>query len=243
MGASRSRLIRQFLTETALLSLVGGAAGTVMAYFAGELLAGMLPASISGGFQVQHGMDWRVLAFTLALSFVSVLLCGVLPALRFSRQNLAQPGNARAGARKGTPRLRQILIVGQVALSVLALVVAGLFVRSVQKAQAVDLGFEPGHVLTAKIDLRDRQFTSQRRAEFYRRLSERVAGLPGVQNVSLSDTFPLGNTRTQIVTAHDLPPMEIASSSVDADYFEIYGNPRRPRARFPAAGTECCDRE
>jgi putative ABC transport system permease protein len=101
--------------------------------------------------------------------------------------------------------------------------VAGLFVRSVQKAQAVDLGFEPGHVLTAKIDLRDRQFTSQRRAEFYRQLSERVAGLPGVQKVSLSDTFPLGNTRTQIVTAGDLPPMEIASSTVDADYFETMG--------------------
>jgi predicted permease len=223
MGASRSRLIRQFLTETALLSLMGGAAGTAMAYFAGELLAGMLPVSISSGFQVQHGMDWRVLAFTLALSFVSVLLCGVLPALRFSGQNLAQPGNARAGARKGAPRLRQILIVGQVALSVLALVVAGLFVRSVQAAQAVDLGFEPGHVLTAKIDLRDRQLTPLLRAALYRQLSERVAGLPGVQNVSLSDTFPLGNTRTQIVTAGDLPPMEIASSTVDAGYFETMG--------------------
>jgi predicted permease len=223
MGASRSRLIRQFLTETALLSLMGGAAGTAMAYFAGELLAGMLPASISGGFQVQHGMDWRVLAFTLALSSVSVLLCGVLPALRFSGQNLAQPGNVRAGTRKGAPRLRRILIVGQVALSVLALVVAGLFVRSVQKAQAVDLGFEPGHVLTAKIDLRDRQFTWQRRAELYRQLSERIADLPGVEKVSASDTFPLGNTRTQIVTAGDLPPMEIASSTVDADYFETMG--------------------
>jgi len=227
MGASRSRLIRQFLTETALLSLLGGAVGTAMAYFAGELLAGMLPASISSGFQVQHGMDWRVLAFTLALSFVSVLLCGVLPALRFSRQNLAQPGNARTGDRKGAPgfprRLRQILAVGQVALSVLALVVAGLFVRSVQKAQTVDLGFEPGRVLTAKIDLRDRQFPPQRRAEFYRQLSERIADLPGVEKVSLADTFPLGNTRTQIVTAGDLAPMEIASSTVDADYFETMG--------------------
>jgi predicted permease len=223
MGASRSRLIRQFLTETALLSLMGGAAGTAMAYFAGELLAGMLPASISGGFQVQHGMDWRVLAFTLALSFLSVLLCGVLPALRFSGQNLAQPGNARAGALGRTPRLRQILIVGQVALSVLALVVAGLFVRSLRKAQTVDLGFEPGRVLTAKIDLRDRQFTSQRRAELYRQLSERIADLPGVEKVSASDTFPLGNSRTQIVTAGELPPMEIASSTVDADYFKTMG--------------------
>jgi predicted permease len=223
MGASRSRLIRQFLTETALLSLMGGAAGTAMAYFAGELLAGMLPASISGGFQVQHGMDWRVLAFTLALSFVSVLLCGALPALRFSGKNLAQPGNSRAGARTGTPRLRQVLIVGQVALSVLALVVAGLFVRSVQEARVVDLGFEPGRVLTAKIDLRDRQFTPLRRAALYRQLSERIAVLPGVQKVSLSDTFPLGNERTQIVTAGELPPMEIASSTVAADYFETMG--------------------
>jgi predicted permease len=223
MGASRSRLIRQFLTETALLSLLGGSAGTAMAYFAGGLLAGMLPASISSGFQVQHGMDWRVLAFTLALSFVSVLLCGVLPALRFSDQNLAQPDRGGSGARKGAPRLRQILAVGQVALSVLALVVAGLFVRSVQKAQTVDLGFEPGRVLTAKIDLRDRQFPPQRRAEFYRQVSERVGDLPGVEKVSLSDTFPLGNTRTQIVTARELAPMEIASSTVDADYFETMG--------------------
>jgi len=223
MGASRSRLIWQFLTETALLSLMGGAAGTAMAYFAGDLLAGMLPASISGGFQVLHGMDWRVLAFTLALSFMSVLLCGLLPALRFSDQNLAQPGHVRTGARKGAPRIRQILTVGQVALSVLALMIAGLFVRSMQKAQTVDLGFEPGRVLTAKIDLRDRQLTPVRRAELYRQLSERIAELPGVQKISLSDTFPLGNQRTQIVTAGELPPMEIASSSVDADYFGTMG--------------------
>ena len=223
IGASRSRLIRQFLTETALLSLMGGVAGTAMAYFAGDLLAGMLPASISGGFQVQHGMDWRVLAFTLALSFMSVLLCGVLPALRFSQQTLAQPDNVRTGARKGAPRMRQILAVGQVALSVLALVVAGLFVRSMQKAQTVDLGFEPGRMLTAKIDLRDRQLTPLRRAELYRELSRRIAELAGVQRVSLSDTFPLGNSRTQIVTGGELPPMEVASSTVDAGYFGTMG--------------------
>lgn len=248
LGASRSRLVGQLLTETALLSLLGGAVGTALAYFAGDLLAGMLPASISGGFQVQHGMDWRVLTFTLALSFASVLLCGVLPALRFSALNLAQPSNPRSnmtlvgqavppGSRRSgsASPLRQILIVGQVALSVLALVVAGLFVRSVQKSQTVDLGFDPARVLTAKIDLRDRPLTPPRRAELYRHLADRIAQLPGVNNVAVSDTFPLGNTRTQIVTAGNLPPMEIASSSVDANYFETMGiRLVRGRAFLPA---------
>ena len=162
LGASRARLIRQLLTESLLLGLLGAGAGVVMAFAAGDALAGLLPQSISGGFHFQHGIDAHVLAFTLVLALASVLLSGLLPAFRASDQNLADAGRTQSAVGSRTPRLRQWLIVAQVAAAVLVLATAGIFVRSFQKAQQTNPGFDATRLLTVDLDLREMQYPRAR---------------------------------------------------------------------------------
>ena len=219
VGASRSRLIRQLLTESLLLALLGAVAGIAMAFATGDALAGLMPRSISGGFHFQHGIDTHVLAFTLALSTASVVLSGLLPALRASDQNLATAGRTQTAVGGRTPRLRQWLIVAQVAASVLVLATAGVFVRSFQRAQAADPGFDAAHLLTADLDLRGMKYPPARLDWFYGELRSRVADLPGVVSVSFADVLPLGNTRVVAVP----PEGEVATASVDSNYFRTMG--------------------
>jgi len=219
LGASRSRLIRQLLTESLLLGLLGAVAGIVLAFSAGDALAGLFPESISGGFRFEHGIDVHVLVFTLALSVASVLLAGLLPALRASNQDLAAAGRTQTAAGGRTPRLRQLLIVAQVAASVLVLATAGLFVRSFQKAQQTDLGFDAGHLLTVDVDLRELKYTRAQAADFYGRLRSRIGDISGVESVSLANVFPFGNQRVVSISATG----DIATSTVDAQYFRAMG--------------------
>ncbi len=215
LGASRARLIRQLLTESLLLGLLGATAGVVMAFAAGDALAGLLPQSISGGFHFQHGIDAHVLTFTLVLSLVSVLLSGLLPAFRASDQNLATAGRTQTAAGSRTPRLRQWLIVAQVAASVLVLATAGIFVRSFQKAQKTNPGFDATHLLTVDLDLREMQYPRARARIFYNQIKSRAGDLPGVVSASLADVLPLGNTRVVTIPAEG----EIATATVDSNYF------------------------
>jgi predicted permease len=221
LGASRSRLIRQLLTESLLLSLLGAAAGIVLAFSAGDALVGLFPESISGGFHFEHGIDAHVLAFTLALSVSSSLLSGLIPALRASDQNLAAASRTQSAAGSRTPRLRQLLIVAQVAASVLVLATAGLFVRSFQKAQQTDLGFDAARLLTVDVDLRELKYPRAQAGEFYSRLRSRIGNLPGVESVSLANVLPLGNER--VVTL--LAAGDIATATVDPHYFRTMGIP------------------
>lgn len=202
MGAGRGRLIRQFLTEGLLLALVGAAVGVALALAAGNALAGLMPQSITGGFQFQHGIDARVLAFTLALSLASVLFSALLPALRASDQNLAAAGKTHSAAGGRAPGLRQWLIAGQVAASVSVLVIAGIFVRSFQKALQVDTGFDVAHVLTVDLDLRDLRYPPARNAATLAQVRDGAAGLPGVASVSLADVFPYGDGGRALLSRH-----------------------------------------
>lgn len=221
LGASRARLVRQLLTESLLLGLLGAAAGIVMAFAAGDALAGLMPQSISGGFGFQHGIDGHVLAFTLALSLAAVLVSGLLPALRASDQNLAAAGRTQTAVGGRTPRLRQCLIVAQVAASVLVLATAGVFVRSFQKAQAVDPGFDAAHLLTVKLGLREMGYPPARAGEFYSQLRRRVADLPGVVSASLADVLPLGDQQVATIPGEG----EAATAAVDPNYFRTMGIP------------------
>jgi predicted permease len=221
LGASRSRLVRQLLTESLLLGFLGAAVGIVLAFSTGDALAGLFPESISGGFRFEHGIDLHVLAFTLALSVASVLFSGLLPALHASDQNLAAAGRTQTAAGGRTPRLRQVLIVAQVAASVLVLATAGLFVRSFQRAQQTDLGFDSAHLLTVDVDLHELKYSRAEAADFYSRLRSRIGSLPGVESVSLANVFPLGNQRVVSISAAG----DIATATVDAQYFHTMGIP------------------
>jgi predicted permease len=223
LGASRGRLVRQLLAESLLFGLAGAAAGTALAYGAGDFLANLMPRSITGGFQFQHGIDARVLAFTLATAFASVLLAGLFPALRASDQNLAAAGRSHAATGDRTPRLRQRLIVAQVAASVLVLATAGVFIRSFQKALAVDPGFEPRRLLMIGLDAR--------RGESLAQLKARVEALPGVETAALADVLPLGNQRVMQILGHG----DVATATVEPEYFKALGIPlARGRMPLPA---------
>ena len=221
LGASRHRLVRQLLTESLLLAVLGAAAGIALAFAAGDALAGLLPTNISGGFRFQHGINAHVLAFTLMLAVAAVLLSGLLPAFRASDQNLADAGRSHTAPAGRSPKLRQWLIVAQVAASVLVLTAAGICVRGFQKAQSIDPGFDPARLLTVDLDLRQMHYPPARIAAFYSALKARVTALPGVTSASFADVMPFGSTRAANVAGLG----EVAAAAVDARYFQTMGIP------------------
>src|SRR5882757_210807 len=193
LGGSRRRLVRQMLTESFVLALLGSAIGLALAFWTARSLPAFLPPS---GLEVNFNTrpDASVFAFTLALTVITTVLFGLVPALQASRTDLvtALKDNAAAlghGQRKIS--LRHALVITQVALSTVALISAGLFVRSLRESYKADPGFDPHHVLLASFDPFLSGYDENRGREFYRRLVERIATMPGVQSVSLARRLPL----------------------------------------------------
>ena len=186
LGASRPRIVRQLLTESLLLSLAGGVAGVGLAWglvgaARGAPLASALPV---GDFSI----DERVLLFSLMLSILTGVLFGLMPALKASKPSvvpaLKDASEGEAGGRRfGT---RQALVVGEVALSLLLLIAAGLFVRSLRSAQRIDPGFESAKLVSAPLNVNLLRYTTLQGREFYRRVVERMEALPGVEAATLA---------------------------------------------------------
>lgn len=193
LGATRGRLLRQLLTESVLLGIAGGAAGTLLAaWLAGVVhaLRPPVPAPIAFDFSV----DLPVLAFSAGLSTFTGILFGLAPALRATRVNLLPELKAgAAGEAAGGRRfnLRNLLVAGQIAASLVLLVCAGLFLRSLQKMSAVDPGFNTAEVLTATIDVEAAGYSAERGRLLYRELIERVRHTPGVAQASAAHVIPL----------------------------------------------------
>jgi predicted permease len=191
LGAGRGRLVRQLLTESVLLAGLGGALGLLIAGWTGGLLSGYRPP---GGdvLVVATGLDGRVLGFAAVVSLATVLLFGLVPAVGASRPEVvpALKGASRDRARGGwrSVGIRDGLVVGQVALSVVLVVGAALLMRTVQNLQEVNLGFDPHGVLLASVDVEMRQHPPARTAAFYESLLERVRALPAVQGATLATT-------------------------------------------------------
>lgn len=193
LGADRVRLIRRVLTESVLLSLMGGAAGILLAFWLMPLAAALVWAPVLSAIG-DIGIDWRVLSFNLLLSVITGLLFGVLPALRASRVNLSdvlkETGHGLTGRSAGK-RFRGALVVAEVALSLMLLVGAGLLIRSLA-AMHSDLGFQPENALTMRLTLPEQRYGEPSRTlAFHRLLLERVQTLPGVRAASLSYSVPL----------------------------------------------------
>jgi predicted permease len=194
MGASRFRLIRQLLTESVLLALIAGAAGMVLTVWSLHLLIALMPP-LPGGIRlaVDLGVDFNVLLYTLVFSTLTGLLFGLAPALQASKADvvaaLKDESSGFAGGYRRS-RLRNGLIVAQVALSLLLLIGAGLVLRSLEKVRPTRMGFESENVLIASLTLDEQQYDRSRSQAFYRQLSERIAALPGVQSVGLSSATP-----------------------------------------------------
>lgn len=196
LGASGRRLSRQLMTETFLLAGAGALSGWLLSYWLSDLLPGLVP-KINAPVAIGFNTSPRVLGFTIAACLMATLLAGSVPALMWFRTNLQESLNE--GGRAGTPGLhsnatRGLLVVMEVALATVALIGAGLFLRSFQNARSLDAGFQRDRVLLSRFYLSGAGMTPPERREFFRQLSDRVRSLPGVAEVSYGNDAPLGSS-------------------------------------------------
>jgi putative ABC transport system permease protein len=246
MGASRFRLVRQMLTESMMLSLAGGVLGLLLAMWGVDTLVALSPENIP---RVQEiGLDTRVLGFTLLISVLTGVIFGLAPAFQASRagfnEALKEGGKGGAGVSSGK-RMRSALVVAEVALSLVLLIGAGLFIRSFTRLLTVDPGFNPENVLTMELSLpRARYPERQKAALFYQQVLQRVNTLPGVQAAAATTILPLSgsNSDSSFVIegriprdAGEIPDEELRI--ITPDYFRALGVPLI-RGRFFAETDE-----
>src|SRR5437764_1521838 len=194
MGASRARVLRQMLTESILLSAIGGVAGLFLSIWLTDLLMSILPEGAPRIEQV--GIDYRVLTFALGASALTGILFGIVPALQASKLNVtsALKEGGRSGEGHRRTSARSLLLISEVALSLMLLAGAGLLIKSFLRLQEVRPGFNAHNVLTAHLSLQGPNYKPQQYVEFFRQLIERLEAEPGVQAVGGSVNLPLNPT-------------------------------------------------
>jgi predicted permease len=229
MGARPARLTQQLLTETLLMALAGSVCGLMLANLLGGALRWLLPG-VARPVMLQPPLDGQVLAFTTALAFGVAILAGLVPALHASRANvneMLKEGGRSESAGGRSHRLRGLLVTSEVALAVVALVGAGLFLRSFETARSMDPGFKPEGVALARFDFSTAAYDARQTDGFCRRLREELERQPGVTAVSYDDSAPLGfsggNWETLVVEGYVPGPnenMKIFRDLVSPGYFE-----------------------
>jgi putative ABC transport system permease protein len=228
IGAGRARLVRQHLTESLVLAILGGGAGLLLGWWASGFLSSLpLGTDLPVTFNFQP--DLRVYLFTLATVVGTGAVVGIMPALRVARTDVnSMLREGGRGSSEGPRRhlVRNTLVMAQVAGSLLLLIVAGLFVRSAGKAREVDLGLNPDHVIDVPLDVQQLGYTEQQGKAFYRDAEDRLRSLPGVVSVSQAFSVPLGMMSASeriIVEEHPLEPGQpepvVYYNMVSPDYF------------------------
>ncbi len=246
MGASRWRLVRQMMIENLLIALAGGAAALVCTLWTAKTLAAFLPPTTLP-LAINGHVDRTVLLATMLVSVLTAVISGAVPALRASSLSPVtvlkdETLNTSGGLHKS--RLSGSLVVAQVALSLLLLACAGLFVRSLEKAQQADPGFDPNHVFLASFDLDPMGYTRATGIEFQRQLLARIQTLPGVQSATLADFSPLSYT----IHSDDVVPdgyvprphesMEVDRGKVGPNYLQTLRTPLIAGRDFTAQDTD-----
>jgi predicted permease len=233
LGATRGQLLRQMLVESLLLALGGGLFGTVLTMWATSALSAFrIPAPVPLDLSIR--VDWRVMLYTFALSVGTGLVFGLVPAWIASRPILAsalkgEDGFARPGRRL---TLRNVLVVSQIFMSLVLLCAAGLFLRSLQRAVGIDIGFRSRDVLMLSVDPRVHGYTPERTTQFLQQLRERVAAIPGVVSVAATDSAPLsGGNRSDGFHAEGEskstgPDPGVELYMATPGYFQTMGIPR-----------------
>jgi predicted permease len=232
LGASRWRLVRQLLTESLLLALVGGGLGFLLAWWGVELLISISPADTPRLSEV--GLDARVLGFSLLLSLLTGLFFGLAPALQASKTDLNETLKESVRGSSGglrSQRFRSGLVIVEVALSLLLLVCSGLMIKSFARLQEVNPGFDPENLLTFDVSLPRAQYPDdQQMINFYKEIGQRIKALPGVEQASLASGLPLGNNGNQtsfVIEGEPLPePDKVPAAEVilvSPDHFRTLG--------------------
>ncbi|HSO75180.1 MAG TPA: ABC transporter permease, partial [Blastocatellia bacterium] len=234
LGAGRSRIVRQLLTESALLAVAGGGVGLLLAVGGLKALVALGPSDIPR--LDQTGIDLRVLGFTLGVSLVTGLIFGLAPALQASRpdlnDSLKEGGRGTTGGIRGM-RVRNLLVVSEIALSLVLLVGAGLLIRSFMRLQEFDLGFNPDNLTTMRIQLPGSKYQNgQQVATFYKQLLQRLEAAPGVQSAAAISSVFLTDTPNSTnfsIEGRPVPTgaeaIEVPFDSVSPSYFRVMGIP------------------
>ena len=247
LGAGQKRLMRQYLTESLLLALLGGGAGMVLASWASGFLS-----SLSLGTDLPLRFDFRpdasVYLFALAAVLFTGLFVGMMPALRAARTNVSSVLHEGGRGSSSGPRrqfARNVLVVAQVAGSFVLLIVAGLFIRSLEKAQEISLGFNPDHVLDLSVDVEQVGYKEPQARVAYRDIDNRIRAIPGVQSVAQAFTVPMGymNADDRIwiqehpYAAGQQPP-EIPFNQITPSYLDTLQMPLLRGRKFSDADSE-----
>ena len=229
LGAGRAGLMRLLLIESLVLAVLGTALGLLI----GRAISVMFVNSVTIGmdipFRLDAHFDWRVFTYSAVAAIATGLVVGVLPARRASRTSithLLHDGGRSGSTSRARMRVRNALVVAQVAGSLVLLIIAGLFVRNLTRAQQVDLGFDSKQVVTARLDTLNIGLTEDRSAAFYDELHRRLKAIPGVESASLSFNVPLGWIIGSYIAsaedqreAGDTPQPAIGCNSVSPEYF------------------------
>jgi len=228
LGASRGRLIGQVLTESVLLAGLGGSGGMLLTTWIAPLLVRLMPEEIP--MRLTLAMDWRVFTFAALMSLATGLIFGLAPAWRSAQFDLTTLNASGCKASARNSRLSRMLVVAQMAVCLILLIAGALCLRSLMKAQELNLGFQPAGRVLARVDLNDVGYQVAEQQAFYARWLERTAALPGVQSVSLAHRLPLGtgSSSMQISPAErPLLPEENRTTinvfQVAPDYFATMG--------------------
>jgi putative ABC transport system permease protein len=231
LGANRKRIFRQLLTESLLLGLISGALGLVLALWGMDLLLAAIPIDIP--FWMKFDLDGRALGFTAACSLLTGFVFGTVPALEASNPDLNETlkEGGRSGSGSGRHRLRSLLVVGEIALSLVLLVGAGLMMRSFMSLQNVNAGINPSGVLTMYIALPGAKYRPpEKRLAFFSQLLDRVRAIPGVQSAGTNTGLPLaGNNWGRSLTVEGFPVLPVGEAPainhcvISPGYFSAMG--------------------
>ena len=194
-GASRARLIRQLLTESVLLALLGGGVGVLVASWAVDSLPLFLPAALSGKVQLSFPLDGATLGVALLLALGTGIFFGLFPALQASRPDLypvLKEGGRTSQGGASHYRLRNALVIAEMAIALVLLIGAGLCIKGLRQARQIDVGFSADHVLIAGLQIGMNGYDQKTGLAFYRQARQRLAGLPGIEEAALASWFPLG---------------------------------------------------
>jgi predicted permease len=230
LGAGRLRLVREMLTESVLLAILGGATGLLIAMWITQALVAVSPEDLPRLKEI--ALDRWVLGFTLAVSLLTGAIFGLAPAWKLSRQDLNETlkeGGRGSGSDVPRQRMRRLLVISELALAMVLLIGAGLMIQSVARLNKVDAGFQPENVLAMELSLPSKTYEqASQRTDFFQRLIERVRSVPGVQTAGVVTAIPL--TGWQNTTSFEMEGRAQMSQTEElhaasADYFEVLGIP------------------
>lgn len=231
LGASRLRLIRLLLTESLLLSVMGGIVGLLLAVSLPPILFAAIPEV---GLDIDLKPNVTVFAYMFLISLITGVVFGLAPAIASTKPNLTDAlKSTKSRPRLSRPHLRNLLVIGQVAVSLVLLIGAGLLVRGLQQAQSTDLGFEQKNLLVLSMDLSTQGYDEARSTTLYAQLSERLKALPVVKSVSLAEVAPFAGIReTTIDIENGGSGQSVGANLVTAEYFQTLGIPLRRGRQF-----------